>query len=441
MTQHHLLDPRVVAEAANARLVPGPVVKEPANPLFVENRPWEVRLDNLYANLVHDAAAGVCRCWYSPFIVDEAEKTTPPGRRAAVRYAPTVREMGVCYAESRDGLRWEKPALGLCEFEGSLRNNIVLRGPHGSGVFRDEHESDPSRRYKFFYARDDHVMEVAFSADGLRWTKPVSCRAIEAIGDTHNNALWAPALDRYVGFTRLWSKGAYQGVRVVGRTESPDFVHWTRAEPVLQGLDDAHQLYAMPVFRYGEGYLGLAMIFDTVEDRVRPELAWSPDTVRWERVAPGEPLIPNGPEGAWDWGCIYAAACPVFRDEGILLYYGGSDNVHTNWRKSAMGCARLRPDGFAGYRSDAGETGEVVTRPLTHPGGELHLNLDAPHGTVTVEARDAGGAVKATSARVNGDGAALRVHWASGSLAGQAGCPIRLRFRLRDAVLYSFSWQ
>jgi hypothetical protein len=39
-----LLDPRVVASAVNARLVPGPVVKEPANPLFIEERPWEVRL-------------------------------------------------------------------------------------------------------------------------------------------------------------------------------------------------------------------------------------------------------------------------------------------------------------------------------------------------------------------------------------------------------------
>ena len=32
----------------------------------------------------------------------------------------------VCYAESRDGIRWERPALGLHEYEGSRDNNIIL---------------------------------------------------------------------------------------------------------------------------------------------------------------------------------------------------------------------------------------------------------------------------------------------------------------------------
>jgi hypothetical protein len=365
--KHLRLDPRLVASAANARLVPGPVVKEPANPLFIEERPWEVRLDNVYANIVHEAASGIYRCWYSPFIVDEVESNTSPRQRATVRYAPKAREMGVCYAESKDGLRWEKPDLGLCEFAGSRKNNIVLRGPHGAGVFRDEHDADPARRYKMFYARDDHVIEVAFSADGLRWGRPIACPEIQAVGDTHNNALWAPELNRYVGFTRLWSQGAYKGVRVVGRTESPDFIHWTKAEPVLKGLDDTHQIYAMPVFRYGEGYLGLPMIFDTEQDRVFSELAWSPDTIHWERIAPGQPLIPNGPAGSWDWGCVYAAAYPIVRDNEILLYYGGSDNVHTNWRKSGLGLARLRPDRFAGYRAGAGPAGELLTQPFACP--------------------------------------------------------------------------
>ena len=31
-----------------------------------------------------------------------------------------------CYAESRDGIEWHKPSLGLFEFEGSTDNNIVL---------------------------------------------------------------------------------------------------------------------------------------------------------------------------------------------------------------------------------------------------------------------------------------------------------------------------
>jgi hypothetical protein len=32
-----------------------------------------------------------------------------------------------CYAESRDGIRWTKPELGLVEFKGSSQNNIVWK--------------------------------------------------------------------------------------------------------------------------------------------------------------------------------------------------------------------------------------------------------------------------------------------------------------------------
>ena len=35
-------------------------------------------------------------------------------------------ESVVCYAESKDGLHWEKPSLGICEYNGSTDNNIIL---------------------------------------------------------------------------------------------------------------------------------------------------------------------------------------------------------------------------------------------------------------------------------------------------------------------------
>jgi hypothetical protein len=349
--------------------------------------------------------------------------------------------MSLCYAESVDGLHWEKPHLGLCTFEGSARNNILLRGPHGPGVFRDDYETDPACRYKLLFVREeDHMMSTACSADGLRWSSPTLCPEMAAVGDTHNNALWVPELGRYVGFTRLWSQGVYAGVRVVGRSESPDFRHWTPAQPVLQGLDDTHQVYAMPVFRYGEGFCGLAMIFNTEEDRVHSELAWSADTLHWERVAPGMPLIPNGAAGEWDWGCVYAAAYPVVHDGVMLLYYGGSDNVHTNWRHSGMGLARLHPDRLAGYRAVAGERGVVITNPLHCPGGCLRLNLEASHGGVEVAVLNETGSLVAESTICHGDEVALPVHWRVGSLDALAGHAVQLRFRLTEATLYSFSW-
>ena len=314
-----LLDSRIIERAEGVRLALGKVEKDKHNPLFREDKPWEPRFDNLYANVLFDEEEGIYKCWYSPFIIDESTTNTPRAKRGQLRYlgkhTGRRREMGVCYATSRDGIAWEKPELGLVEFEGSKKNNLVVRGPHGSGVMKDPRDPDPSRRYKMFF-KAGH-MSVAFSADGVRWSKAIACPEMAARGDTHNNAFWAPELGKYVGITRLW-----KGQRIVGRSESADFLKWTKAVEVFKALpnEPRRQTYAMPVFRYANVYLGLVMMINRSDDTVDCELAWSPDTVHWERVCPGTPLIPRGPKGSADWGCIYAAACPVALDEPVTSF-------------------------------------------------------------------------------------------------------------------------
>lgn len=39
-----------------------------------------------------------------------------------------ARSRVTCYAESKDGIHWTRPSLGLHEFHGSRENNIILRG-------------------------------------------------------------------------------------------------------------------------------------------------------------------------------------------------------------------------------------------------------------------------------------------------------------------------
>ena len=64
----------------------------------------------------------------------------------------THREV-TCYAESRDGIHWEKPKLGLFEFNGSNENNIVWDGEladtHNFTVFKDANPNcSADARYK-----------------------------------------------------------------------------------------------------------------------------------------------------------------------------------------------------------------------------------------------------------------------------------------------------
>ena len=81
----------------------------------------------------------------------------------------------------------------------------------------------------------------------------------------------------------------------------------------------------MPIVEYAGLYLGLLMMFHVPSDTVACELAWSADSVRWERVDPGNALIPLGAAGACDSGCVYAAAAHGARRRNGDYKARGSD--------------------------------------------------------------------------------------------------------------------
>ena len=436
-TKHLLLDSRIISHAENVGLTLGSVEKEPHNPLFVEDKPWEVRYDNLYPNVIFDEEDGIYKAWYNPFIVDAVTSSTPPAERVSAPYKPREpREMGICYATSHDGIVWEKPDLGIIEFNGASRNNLVMRHIHGAGVTKDMHDPDPAQRYKGFMEGG-----VATSPDGLHWTDVMLCPEIEAVWDTHNNLFWDDRQGKYVGFTRLWEGRE----RIVGRTESRDLRHWSKAAEVMRALpDEPHrQTYTLLVFPYGNVYLGLVMLLDmTAADTVDCELAWSTDTVNWERVCPGTPLIPRGPGGSFDSGCIYAAAYPILREGRIRLYYGGGNGAHMSWRVGGFGLATLRPDGFAGMEPvKAGDVGVITTEPVECTGDQLLVSADAAGGTLRASVVDAEGLGLDDRDIIAADVTDGIVRWRDGrDLSALSGQRVRLRFELRSATLYAFDF-
>ena len=353
-----MLDKRNIAHKENALLSLGKVRKHLANPLFEEDKLWEKRFDNLYGNVTYDHEESVYKCWYSPFIVAHSAGALSLDERRQRGYeGHPEQEMGVCYATSTDGIIWNKPDLGLVNYEDNSANNIISRGLHGTGIFKDRLESDPKRLYKSI----SQGMKASFSADGLNWSVPTPISGVESAGDTHNNAFWAPTLEKYVGFTRTWSKTNRKIVgpetktnhawaREIARIESRDFENWSGAEVIINCDSWDQQPYAMPVFFYAGIYIGLIAVHEQSSDRVWTELAISEDTKTWERIEQGSPLIPCSEEPLdYDYGCVYACASPVFLKNEIRLYYGGSDWLHFGWRKGCLALATLRPDGFAGY--------------------------------------------------------------------------------------------
>jgi len=136
----------------------------------------------------------------------------------------------LCCAVSPDGVEWEKPNLGVCEFHGSTDNNIVMLGdPDGprhsfqapGSVVIDPNDV-PEQRYKMLYMGTPDGIFGAYSADGVRWTvgndgDPIT----KAVGDSQNVAIWDDRLSRWVGYFRLWAP-----TRCVCRVETDDFWSW-----------------------------------------------------------------------------------------------------------------------------------------------------------------------------------------------------------------------
>ncbi len=388
-----LLDNRIIERVENVKLEVGKVKKHPSNPLFKEEKDWEIRFDNLYANVIYDKEENIYKCWYSPFIIDSPSKNKEIGKTIIKYSPPPVREMGICYATSIDGIRWEKPNLGLINFNGNKKNNIVWRRPHGAGIFKDLDEENPARRYKLIYKHiqegnwglngsEGNSLAVSFSKDGLNWSDKVNVADFPA--DTHNNANWIPNLNKYVAMTRDWVKfeGKEWGQRAVLRIESNDFINWENPKRVLIGENYDLQTYAMPYFFYEGVFLGLVAIHDQKSDRVWTELAWSPDTIKWSRIDIGNPLIPNSKKKFdYDYGCIYAAAKPIIKNNEIQIFYGSSDYLHSGWRNGYFNLATLRLDGFAGYvQENLDKKGLIVTKSIKYNGSSLKLTADVEKG-------------------------------------------------------------
>ena len=98
------------------------------------------------------------------------------------------------------------------------------------------------------------------------------------------------------------------------------------------------------------------------------------------------------------------------------------------------------PDGhlrFWGMYADE-NGGSLLTDSFKLTGTRLFVNVAAHTGELHVEVLDAQGQVIATSAPCRGDQTRAEILWQKGNLATLKGQTLSLRFRLRNASLYSY---
>ncbi len=457
-----LLDAMVVESQQGLQRVFHAAEKQPGNPVVKFDRPWEGTDQTggpyLYGTVLSDD--GVLRMWYHCF---------SGGYRN-------------CYAESKDGLQWNKPNLGLRDFNGSKDNNLVLTVTQTAGekppfkdmgqchlpsVIKRPWEPDPAKRYALFcYATDYKHPRVAFSPDGLRWTFVPETRekGLFTSADVIN-FFFDPYRKRYAA---TWKTLDRRG-RAVGVAFSDDGLKWTKPldGPVFVADDldpDATQIYGMPVFPYQGLYIGQPWLYharwlkygnytdqrmtDAENDSpctVDVQLAWSWDLINWTRPDRRQPFIARGKQGAFDAGQIYTAIAPVQLGEKLYFYYGGFDGPHNGQAlKAAIGLATLRLDGFCSMHAGDDE-GWLVTRREVFGVPKITINATtAPGGYVIAEILDRDGKPIPGFSRSDcnpftGDATHHTLTWKSDALpASFAVQEKKLRFYLKNADLYSY---
>ena len=447
------LDDWLIERADNVRRELQHPVKHPGNPVLRRDKPWDESRCDLYGSVVRDQARGVLQLFYNC----QSRLHATPGA------SKPRREVQLCYAESRDaGVSWTKPLLELIPFEGIGQTNIVYKPRYanlaGPCVFRDERELDPSRRYKLLssdYGDNGGApstsppgMDVAFSADGIEWHRSARNPVLPLLSDTAHSSYWDDRSERYVGFVRMRPKGFG---RAVGRTESPDFEHWSPPELVF--ATRRNEFYSMGVTPYEGVYIGTPwIIYSDKKDPsvpppvIEPELAFSRDGWNWSRLFPGDPFVSVGPRGSADEKQIRMSSSLVVLEDRILCFYGMSPDAHVSEMKVDVGMATLRVDGFVAM-AGTDPPGRLLTRPFVLEGGRLTVNAECDRGAggsiavavLDAESHPVPGLALEECRAVHGDGLRLPVEWGSaGQLRRQRGKAVRLEFRLRHARLYSF---
>jgi hypothetical protein len=416
----------------------------PDTAMIPMDKPWEKGIG--WTSCYRDPKSGKYQLWYQSFNGRSGDKTM---------------DCVVSYAESDDGLKWTKPELGLFPIKEYTNTNIVLIGSGGYGdryccsVIVEPDDPDPAKRYTMFYydfitenGREESAVCLAFSPDGIKWTKQPGMLYRTAFGtrgiqppyvdedpyvETKDKdgkvtrKSWSypltlsdavdcfrdPVTKEYVIIAKMWMDSPIGGTswkHGIGRSISKDLVNWSKPQMIL--YPDEHdtneqEFHTMPVFPYNGMYFGLCQkwVRRPVKLTVDVELMTSRDGIKFERLYRNPPFIQRPEPGIYDSRSVFTNATPIILEDEIRFYYGAANMVPLlkgvkaeRTQLSGVGLATIPRDRFAGIRPvDKSEQitlvggplekiGQVTLKPLDLTGvTAISVNADASHGAVRLE--------------------------------------------------------
>lgn len=395
----------------------------------------------------------------------------------------------MCYAESNDGINWNKPELDLVEFNGNKRNNICLiegtpfsltRVNDFLSVLYEPNDPDPSKRYKTVYIAHVPIEDIkggmsnmgvkekrpcvticATSADGLSW-KVVGNKPADAGGERYEVSGIYRFGDFYYTTGQLlspwtWLPDGKDTGRVMMVYRSSDFVTWSKAKAL--GFARIGQLTSTPVkgqqTHMGAGMwnrnnvmVGLyGMWQDGLSAAERPKgashnlgvhidlgLIISNDGIHFREPVPDFKIISRGKEGEWDDVALLQGHAFVNEGEQTMIWYSHWDTGGL-LKNMEIGLATIRRDGF-GYLSRKQENNDAhfITTTLEASEKErLIINVDGvtTDAAIKIELLDnkdkpLSGYSGLQNAVISSNGTQLKVEW-----PGKPFLPVNKKFAVK----------
>ncbi len=480
--------------------------RHPSSPLLVAmEKRWETAIG--WTSIYRDPKTGKYQLWYQAYF----------GKRAGDRKFYCV----VAYAESKDGIVFERPELDLFPHKEFAKSNIVLLSNGGYGdrycnsVVVDENEKDPAKRYKMAYydwsvdgEREYAGLHVAFSPDGIHWTKhgkgplyktsyggrglsapfegdPTYTETVDAkkvvrrtwmIPFSMSDAVdvfWDPVRRCWVIYGKFWISapdGGHAWKHAMGRTQSTDFIHWTKPELIL-APDDRDppwaEFHTTPVFHYQDRYFCLNQVMDRrIKQANNIELMTSKDGYTWDRSFRDTYFLPRSEKPSlFDSRSMYTNSTPIVLEDEIRFYYGaysmgtiGGKKLTEKDQRSGVGMASIPRDRFAGIRPVAKSDQMTIRKPLEHIGQitlkaldlkgvkEILVNADAKDGVVWAELLNEEGYrirgyCKEDAAPLEGDSLRHTVAWKEKRVEELPPGRYLLRLHLNKATAYAVTFR
>lgn len=453
------LDSSVVAsESGLCRTVNPPTDRQV---VIRPDRPWENQMISFFLTVRQEG--GLLRMWY----ICRDRRNRP----------------NLAYAESRDGLHWTKPNLGIVPYDGSTDNNLVGISSLEGVVFRDP-LAPPAERYAYVtHVFPDGIYRF-FSPDGLHWRRMAQA-LLRFNSDTQNVTFWDRRLQRYVLYLRGWNPGTRatrtrKVVRAtaasletpisVGPSKLPDReLFWSKSRlpwivdqlPTVLACDaedpagtDIYNISAQPYPLDPSWYIGFPSFFRHVPGnayagRLEVQFVGSRDGIHWNRYDRSAYIAP-GLAGSASCNMVFLGTGLVVRGDQIWQYGTGFRSQHgdvaARMRRTDGVIYRYvqRVDGFVSLDSGDAE-GRCQTVAVRVSGPRLLLNLDTGAlGELRVGLLDPSGrplpghgTADCDPLEVNATGACVSWHGRS-DLTGLLGRRVILVLRSRRTKLYSF---